>query len=198
MPWPQGCPLNSRQNPQVTLVNNLFYFDQDRSTGFYVTRGCADACDSDYRNFQSFQGNLYWRVNALGADDGFGIDKYAFHVLTDPPQGTAASSCGADPAPAAFWTFLSFEDWQGKSGPVMLTQGQLVMSEDNMGGVVANPFFASTTPSQPLDFLLTSNPVIGFNYRLTNDTIQNAGRSNPQINPAKVPHTFPTFYRDSF
>ncbi len=67
-----------------------------------------------------------------------------------------------------------------------------------MGGVVANPGFASTTPSQPKDFLLTSNPVIGFDYTLTNDTIQNAGRSNPQINPPRVPHTFPTFYRDSF
>ena len=67
------------------------------------------------------------------------------------------------------------------------------MNEDP-GGVVGNPGFMSPTPSQPMDFLLTANPVSGFDYMRTNDTIHNAGRNNPQIIPPKVPHTFPTFY----
>ena len=46
---------------------------------------------------------------------------------------------------------------------------------------------------KPTDFLLTKNPVAGFDYTRTDDTIRHAGRDHPLIHPPKVPHTFPTY-----
>ncbi len=77
-PWPQGCNLANA--PQVNVANNIFYFDLNDSSGFYVTTGCADSCDLPYNQFQNFQGNLYWRT-----DGQFSTYGKAFHVLTKPP-----------------------------------------------------------------------------------------------------------------
>ena len=98
-PWPQGCNLTP--TPQVNVANNIFYFDLNDSSGFYVTQGCADSCNLPYNQFQDFQGNLYWRT-----DGQFSTYNKAFHVLTKPPGGAAAASCGV-PAESQFRLDLS-------------------------------------------------------------------------------------------
>ena len=48
------------------------------------------------------------------------------------------------------------------------------------------------------DFLLSKNPIAGFDYTKTNDTIRNAGRDHPVIMPPLVPATFPTYKYTSY
>ena len=65
-----------------------------------------------------------------------------------------------------------------------------------MGGTATvNPDFGDS--GEPTDFLLSGSPIAGFNYIQTNETINNAGRSNPLITPPTVPDTFPTYYYSS-
>src|ERR1035441_5102740 len=82
------------------------------------------------------------------------------------------------PAPASCSTKLCFR-----------MSGWLCPSFENS----VDPNFGAAT--LPGDFLLTRNPVPVFDYTLTNDTILNAGRVQPAINPPAVPQTYPTFYR---
>jgi uncharacterized protein (TIGR03437 family) len=180
-PWAQGC--GAAPSPQITFVNNLFYFDFDDSEGFYVQLGCADSCGLPYNQFQNFQGNLYWRTD--GAFAGY---SKAFHVLTKPPAGAAASTCNE--GNSSVWTFLTFSQWQ--TGTPLVNGSPLSLSEDQGGTVSVNPGFGAAM--LPGDFMLTGNPVAGFDYTLTNDTIMNAGRVQPEINPPTVPQTYPTFY----
>ncbi len=182
-PWAQGC--GSAPSPQITLANNLFYFDFDDSEGFYVQLGCADSCGLPYNQFQNFQGNLYWRT-----DGGFAGYSKAFHVLTRPPAGNDASTCSEAANPNSAWTFLTFTKWQ--TGSPLVNGSPLAMNEDLGGSVSVNPGFGAA--ALPGDFLLASNPAPGFDYTLTNDTILNAGRVQPAINPPPVPDTYPTFY----
>ena len=182
-PWTQGC--GSAPSPQVTLGNNLFYFDFDDSEGFYVQLGCANSCGLPYNQFQNFQDNLYWRT-----DGGFASYSKAFHVLTRPQSGDAASTCSGAANPNRAWTFLQFTQWQ--TGSPLVNGSPLPMNEDPGGTVSVDPNFGAAT--LPGDFLLTRNPVPGFDYTLTNDTILNAGRVQPAINPPAVPQTYPTFY----
>ena len=186
-PWPQGC--GALPSPQVTLVNNIFYFNPPSAESvqaFSAMRGCAYSCGLAYNQFQNFQGNLYWRT-----DGTFNTDGRAFHILTRPPN--PISSCGQPGSPNAAWTFMTFAQWQTQSQVNKMT---INMNEDAGGTVSVNPGFGAS--STPQDFVLTTNPVSGFDYTRTNDTIQNAGRVQPQIFPPAVPHTFPTFYLKSF
>jgi uncharacterized protein (TIGR03437 family) len=176
-PWPQGCSLAAV--PQVNLTDNIFYFDNSGSPDFYVTAGCADSCGLPYNQFQNFQGNLYWRTDGKFSNYG-----RAFHVLTKPPSGSAASSCGDPANPVSVWTFLTFSQWQTGSG-------QLAMNEDSGGTASVNPGFGSA--GTPADFQLNASPIPGFNPALTNDTILHAGRNNPMIVPPVVLPTFPTY-----
>jgi hypothetical protein len=180
-PWPQGC--NLAPSPQVNLAHNIFYFDLNDSSGFYVTGGCADSCSLSYSQFQNFEGNLYWRT-----DGAFSTYGEAFHVLTKPAGGAAASSCGSPQYPNSAWTFLTFSQWQ--SGHPLVNGSQLSMNEDQ-NGVIANPGFGSS--GLPSDFLLTTAPVAGFTFFDTNDTVLQAGRYSPVIVPPAVPQTFPTY-----
>jgi hypothetical protein len=66
------------------------------------------------------------------------------------------------------------------------------LNEDPGGAVSVDPGFGAAAVRE--DFLLTRNPVPGFDYTLTNDTIANAGRTQPVLNPPAVPQTYPTFY----
>ena len=50
-PWPQGC--NLAPTPQVNVANNIFYFDLNDSSGFYVTQGCADSSACLTTNFRT-------------------------------------------------------------------------------------------------------------------------------------------------
>jgi uncharacterized protein (TIGR03437 family) len=181
-PWPQGC--NLAPSPQVNVTNNIFYFDLNDSSGFYVTQGCADSCGLSYNTFQNFQGNLYWRTDGQFATYG-----EAFHVLTKPPAGAAASSCGPPPNPNAAWTFLPFSQWQ--TGTPAVNGSPLQMNEDAGATANVNPGFG--TSGLPTDYQLSTSPVAGFNSFNTNETIFNAGRNNPVIVPPTVPETYPTY-----
>jgi hypothetical protein len=70
------------------------------------------------------------------------------------------------------------------------------VGEDTAGTVTANPGFG--TSGQPSDFLLTANPIAGFDFTRTNDTILHAGRNHPVIMPPVVPATFPTYHYTKF
>jgi uncharacterized protein (TIGR03437 family) len=186
-PWTQGCL--SAPSPQINLLDNLFYFDFDDSEGFYVQRGCADSCGLPYSQFQNFQGNLYWRT-----DGGFAAYNKAFHVLTRAQTGADAGTCGEPASPNSAWTFLTFAQWQ--TGTPLVNGLPLAMNEDPGGSVSVDPGFGAA--ALPADFLLTSDPVPGFDYTLTNDAILNAGRQQPAIFPPAVPPTYPTFYFPSY
>jgi hypothetical protein len=181
-PWPQGC--NLAPSPQVNVSNNLFYFDRNDSSGFYVTSGCADSCGLPYNQFENFQGNLYWRT-----DGNFSTYSEAFHVLTKPASGTAAITCGMALNPQSAWTFFTFSQWQSSQQTV--NGSSLAINEDAGGTATVNPGFGNA--GLPSDYLLTAAPVAGFNYANTNDTVLNAGRNNPVIIPPTVPQTYPTY-----
>ena len=180
-PWAEGCGSTVRE--QVT--NNIFYFDRDDSSQFYVIQGCADSCGLDYDKFLNFQGNLYWRT-----DGKFASDPKAFHVATKAVGNPRACSFTKS---TSNWTFLTFSQWQdGKP----LNGIPKSMNEDKTGTVTVDPGFGHT--GKPADFLLTKNPIPGFDYTKTNDTIRNAGRNHPVIMPPAVPATFPTYNYTSF
>ena len=183
LPWAtSGCTGASLR---VNLTNNIFYFDLDDSAGFYVMQGCPWSCGLNYNQFQNFQGNLYWRTDGRFASYG-----KAFHVATRAPSDD--STCAGAGAPTA-WTFLSFAQWQGGTPPNGLPAS---VGEDTAGTVTANPGFG--TSGQPSDFLLTANPIAGFDFTRTNDTILHAGRNHPVIMPPVVPATFPTYHYTKF
>ncbi len=178
MTWRQsGC-----ENPSVreNITSNIFVFDRSDADKFYVTDGCQYSCGLDYNKFLNFQGNLWWR------DDGkFSSDGKAFHVQTKEPGNAKACSGALSEKP---YTFLTFAQWQGGAPPNGIPGA---MNEDTMGTASVNPGFGKS--GKPADFLLSKNPVAGFYYTRTNDTIHNAGRDHPVIHPPQVPHTFPTY-----
>jgi uncharacterized protein (TIGR03437 family) len=186
-PWPQGCNLTP--SPQVNVVNNIFYFDLNDSSGFYVTNGCANSCSLPYNQFQNFQGNLYWRT-----DGQFSTYGKAFHVLTKPSSGASASSCGVPANPNSAWTFLNFSQWQ--SGTPSVNGKALTMDEDTGATTNVNPGFGDS--GLPLDYQLLSSPLPGFSVSNTNDTVLNAGRNIPVIFIPSVPETYPTYSYTQF
>jgi hypothetical protein len=169
-PWHQsGC---ENLTVRDVLTNNIFVFDRDESAKFHVLQGCPYSCGLDYNRFITFQGNLYWRDGG-----GFATDEKAFRVLRAPPVNVKACS---SPQNDNAVNFLTFAQWQAGN-----------MQEDTTGTAFVNPGFGKT--GKPTDFILSKNPVPGFDYTKTNDTIRNAGRDHPVIHPTKVPHTFPTY-----
>ena len=183
--WPQNCGGSAR----VSLTSNIFYFDQSDKTGFYAVQGCADSCGMTFSQYQSFERNLYWRT-----DGQFATYAKAFHVLTTTPSPDQASSCTQPQNPNTAWTFFDFPTWQ--SGHPIVNGQPLPMSEDSEGTVNVDPGFGAT--GLPADFLLSKSTVAGFDYSLTNDTINAAGRTNPVIQPPQVHATFPTYDFTSF
>ncbi len=183
-PWPQNCNSSLKAN----VTHNLFNFDLNDTTGFYPVSGCTDSCGMNYNQYQNFQGNLYWRT-----DGGFAADQKAFFILNSPPPPNQASTCASINDPNLF-TSLTFSQWQ--TGMPLVNGTPLPMKEDLTGTASVNPGFGNS--GQASDFLLTNSPITGFDYTLTNDTINNAGRNNPVIIPPTVPGTYPTYsYSDS-
>ncbi len=183
--WPQNCNSSTK----INMTSNIFYFDQNDSTGFYVIQGCADSCGMAFNQYQSFERNLYWRT-----DGQFSTYAKAFHVLTSPPPPNQSNSCSQPSTPSTAWTFFDFQTWQ--SGHPVVDGSPLAMNEDPEGTVSVDPHFGTT--GLPADFLLSQSPVAGFDYAQTNDTIKTAGRTNPLIQPPTVPPTFPTYYYTTF
>jgi hypothetical protein len=182
-PWPENCTSTLK----AKVTHNLFYFDLDNTVGFHAVSGCADSCGMTYNQFQSFQGNLYWRT-----DGGFASDANAFFVMTTTPPPNQASSCLNNPNPDL--TYLTFAQWQ--NGSPVVNGKPLAMKEDPQGTASVNPGFGES--GQASDFLLSSSPIPGFDYTLTDDTINNAGRNDPVIVPPTVPATFPTYSYPTF
>jgi hypothetical protein len=182
--WPQNCSTALR----VNVTHNVFNFDLNETSGFYPVPGCTDSCGMAYNQYQNFQGNLYWRT-----DGGFASDAKAFYILNSPPPPSQASTCIGLTDPSLF-TNLNFSQWQ--TGKPLVNGQPLSMNEDLTGTGSVNPAFG--TSGQPSDFLLTSSPIAGFDYTLTDDTINTAGRNNPVIMPPTVPGTFPTYYYTQF
>lgn len=181
-PWPRGCEGASMR---TSFTNNIFYFDRDESAGFHVINGCAYSCGLPHNQFQKFEGNLYWRTDGKFADD-----PKAFHTHAKAPND--ASKCVAPPKPDMAWIFLKFSEWKD-SGPHGTSPA---MGEDTSSTVTVNPGFSNT--GQANDFLLSRNPIPGFDFTRTNDTIHNAGRTHPVIVPPAVVATFPTYTFSSF
>jgi uncharacterized protein (TIGR03437 family) len=163
-PYPTGSvPVSVIQTFAAT--NNLFYFDRKpaSSPSFYVQGGCTYSGGFPYTQYQQWNSNLYWRT-----DGAFASDAQAFHVQSKPGANVLCSTS------ASAWTFYTFAAWQ-KTG------------EDAQSGV-QDPGFAN--PAYPTDdySLTKGSPGVGF---VVFDPNQ-AGRSNPVINPPAVPATFPT------
>jgi hypothetical protein len=177
--WPQNCTNTLRAN----VTHNIFNFDLKDTTGFYAVSGCTDSCGMNYNQYQNFQGNLYWRT-----DGGFAADQKAFYILNSPPPPSQASTCTTFTDPSLF-TNLTFSQWQ--TGSPLVNGTPLPMKEDLVGTASVNPGFGNT--GQASDFLLSSSPIAGFDYTLTDDTINNAGRNNPVIMPPVVSNTMPTY-----
>jgi hypothetical protein len=174
-PWsPEGC---GDKQVRVSFINNIFYFQQNIASGFRLIQGCTYSCGLDHDKFHNFQGNLYWR-----AGGGFAADPKAFQIVEKAPANAARCAAAADPADI---THLSFAGWQ--SGAI---------KEDVNGTASVDPGFGKA--HQPKDYLLSKNPVAGFDYTRTNDTIHNAGRTHPAIMPPQVPATFPTYSAKDF
>jgi hypothetical protein len=146
-------------------ANNLSYFDRNSasSPAFYVQGGCTYDGGIAYTAFQLWSSNLYWR-----ADGGFANDSQAFRVQPNPGTG---GLCAVN---TSKWTFYTFVNWQ-KTG-------------EDPQSAVQNPGFKN--PAYPADdySLPKGSPGAGF---VVFDPDQ-AGRSNPVINPPAVPATFPT------
>jgi hypothetical protein len=172
-PWVNGCEGASTR---AILTHNIFYFDQGSSADFHALHGCAYTCGLPYNQFQKFDGNLYWRT-----DGGFANDAKAFHEQKIEPRNPGG--CVAPQHPEVVWNFLSFRQWQEKG-------------EDVSSTVTVDPGFGHS--GQPSDFLLSKNPMPGFDFTKTNDTIHSAGRSHPVIMAPVVPATFPTYTFSSF
>jgi hypothetical protein len=185
--WPQGCSTSPPPSLRVSFTNNIFHFDLDDSSQFYVTNGCEYTCGLSYNNYQNFQGNLYWRT-----DGGFSAYTKGFHVSKN--SYSDATTCSGSGSESKDWTFFPFSTWQSSQQPVSWgPPGGL--NEDLAGTVLVDPGFGSL--GQPTDFWLNSDPVPGLlDHTKTNDTILNAGRdpagSYPPA-PAVVPDTFPTY-----
>jgi hypothetical protein len=184
-PWPENCTSTLK----VKVTHNLFYFDLNDTNGFHAVNGCADSCGMNYNQFQNFQGNLYWRT-----DGKFASYANAFYVLNTPPPPNQASSCLNNNQNPSDFTYLTFSQWQ--TGTPLVNGKPLPMNEDPQGTASVNPGFGNS--GQASDFLLSSSPIAGFDYSLTDDTINSAGRSNPAITPPTVPATFPTYYDPTF
>ena len=177
-PWPQNCTDTLR----VNLTHNLFYFDLNETYGFYAVAGCTDSCSMTYDQFQNFQGNLYWRT-----DGAFASDQNAFRILSTTPSSQQADTCDQLQNPA----YVSFPFSQWQNGQPVVNGNALPMQEDAGGTATVNPGFGTT--GQASDFLLLSSPISGFDYTVTDDTINTAGRTDPVIVPPVVPATFPTY-----
>jgi hypothetical protein len=187
-PWVNGC--YNATNPFADFMNNIFYFDLNESNNFYVIQGCAYSCSAaSYSDFHNFQGNLYWRT-----DGKFAADASAFHVLKGAPSDP--TTCYNPSSPSKSWTFLTFSQWQSSAPPATTWGPSGGMNEDKGSTVTVNPGFGSTGAAS--DFMLSTNPVAGFDYTKTNDTILHAGRNNPVIDPPVVPATFPTYTYQKF
>jgi hypothetical protein len=208
-PWPTGCPATGTIQ-EVNLTSNIFFFD--RSTGqeltggtpFSVVQGCQDSCigsftaTQSYNNYQNFTGNDYWSTaeNFAGDTDAFQIlQQQGSGGLTQQADGSY--DCNTSPVDD-----LSFTQWQGNGS------GLPVKMDEDAGGKIFNP--ASNNPNfpttgssgnTPQDFIInvTTGLPSGFNNVLTNNTINNAGSTVTNPNPActafpvAVCPTYPTF-----
>jgi hypothetical protein len=198
-PWPPlssgaaSCIPGTTSALQVQFLDNIFDFDLNEPA-FNVLGGCTNSCGQDYDQFEDFQGNAYWRAGT--GTSGYPLfcnDSKAFHVIDPQPSD---GSCPAG-SPVTNLTFdtpaMGAKTWQYGAPP----STPVPMHEDvtPLGVCNYDPGFGTT--GNPSDYLLSATPPTSFNISLTNDTINNAGRtSGPAV--ATVPATFPTYVLTTF
>jgi hypothetical protein len=163
------CPSGG-PNLIFNSSSNLFYFDLNSTSKFYVQEGCTYACGSPITSLHNWQSNLYWRT-----DGAFNTDPDAFH---NQPTASSPNICASS---SSGWTFHTFSGWQG-------------LGEDLSGVANVNPGF--NNPVYPFDdySLPNGSPGVGFVVFNPNE----AGRNNPIIkatDPIDIPATMvTTFY----
>ena len=183
-PWlSRGCQGASMR---ASLTNNIFLFRSRLVVGIsrhprlrlfvWLAAGIS---------FRSSKG-----TSTGGPTGSLRVIPKAFHAQNREPNDP--SKCTAPPNPDMAWTYLSFSQWRenGSHGT------SPAMREDGGGTASVDPGFGKT--GQPSDFLLTKNPMPGFNFANTNDTINHAGRSHPGAAVPDVPATFPNYRFSSF
>ncbi len=205
-PFPTG-DFTTPPNLVFQATSNIFYFDRsDTSPGgpFYVQGGCTWNPDpstdlfnpSLYTNFEEWDYNVYYRADV---NNPFGSDGHAFHMQNaarkqiNPPS----SPCTSNTKKWAFYSFgppSAMNSWQSVGSPWLLPiaagrhEGASDAAEDT-NSVVLNPWAANPSGPANDDYSLPVVPAgIGF---MVFDPNQ-AGRSNPVIQPPKVPGTFVT------
>jgi len=167
--------------PNLTFVatSNIFYFDRNpNSPGqpFFVQSDCTfvQSPPYTYRQYQQWDSNLYYRT-----DGTFDSDPLAFHYQPnasgDPDQPCINDNPKLDPT---IWSFVPFSD--PSNGPSWQALGQ------DVAGNVANPGFAH--PEYPFDDYSLPNGSPGYGFVVFDPN--QAGRSNPVIEPPDVPRTF--------
>jgi uncharacterized protein (TIGR03437 family) len=163
-------PYTSGLPPAIPLVWNftdsLIYFDRDNNSTpkFFVQGGCIYPGGVPYAQFQSFDSNVYWRT-----DGAFASEAKAFAVQMKP-DSIGNSPCSAN---TSTWTFYTFAQWQQQVG-------------EDLQGLVRNPGFKNAAYPADDYSLPQGSPGVRF---VVFDPNQ-AGRSNPAINPPPVPATF--------
>jgi len=148
--------------PQFFTAANNLFYFDRNAAQSFWVQGGCTYAGEAFTAYQQWTSNLYWRT-----DGAFASDPKAFHVQQSLD---ASGGCGNQ----KLWTSYTFSGWQA-------------LSED-VHGVVQNPSFKN--PAYPADdySLPNGSPGVGF---VPFDPNQ-AGRSNPVINPPPVPATFPT------
>ena len=120
--------------PVFLFANNLVYFDRDDTLtpSFTVQANCTVSANLEFRQFQRFERNQYWRT-----DGKFAADKDAFHIQ---PKPVGASPCSQKPSDFAFFYFdhhpPGFLSW-------------LHDAHEDIGSLVRDPHFAN--PAYPAD-----------------------------------------------
>ena len=148
--------------PMFFAASNNLFYFDRKGADSFYVEGGCTYPGEAFTAYEQWTSNLYWRT-----DGAFATDLQAFHVQQSLD---ASGNCGNQ----KLWKYYTFALWQG-------------LGEDAQG-VVQNPGF--NNPSYPADdyTLPKGSPGVGF---VVFDPNQ-AGRSNPVINPPAVPATFPT------
>ena len=180
-PWWYGC---EGATLRAKITHNIFYFDRDSSSGFFPSTDAPTLAVCRRTSFTSLM------AISIGGRTKFWQDPKAFHVQKSEPRD--AAGCIAPQNPDNAWQYLTLKEWQGGSRVGTAPS----VGEDVSSTVTVNPGFGNS--GQPSDFLLSKNPMPGFDFTKTNDTIHNAGRNHPVIMPPTVPATFPTYNFTSF
>ncbi|MDP8981430.1 MAG: hypothetical protein M3O35_12670 [Acidobacteriota bacterium] len=158
-------PYSFGTNPPLPM------FFTASSNIFYFDRAAADSffvqggctyAGEAYTSYEIWSSNVFWRT-----DGAFATDAKAFHVQQS--QGPA-NICGNK----GTWTYYTFTGWQARG--------------EDVQSAVQNPGF--NNPAYPADDFSLPKGSPGFGFVVFDPN--QAGRTNPSLQPPAVAATFPT------